>query len=182
MQKLTLVTGNKGKLAEWQRIFPPEFTIEAVDIDLDEIQSLDIRKVVADKARRAYEKIGKPVLVDDIAAGLDKLDGLPGPFIKFFINTLGKDAMYRLAGNEEAAATVTGAAAYYDGTHMLCGIGKVHGKMVMPRGESGFGFDFSFVPDGHSKTYAEMGAEEKDKISHRRLAIEDLVSQLKQLG
>ncbi len=179
MQVITLVTGNKHKLAEWQRLFPPSFKLVAIDVDLDEIQSLDVKAIVADKARRAYKKIGKPVIVDDISAGLDELDGLPGPFIKFFVNTLGKGALYKLAGNKETKATVTNVAAYYDGKNMIYGIGEIHGRVVAPRGGDGFGFDFSFVPDGHTKTFSEMGPETKDKISHRLLDIETLVIRLR---
>src|SRR6185312_13203730 len=80
MPKLTLVTGNPGKLAEWRRILPPEYELESLDIDLTEIQSLDSREITADKARRAFKQAGKPVIVEDLSAGLDILNGLPGPF------------------------------------------------------------------------------------------------------
>jgi non-canonical purine NTP pyrophosphatase (RdgB/HAM1 family) len=181
MQTITLVTGSKGKLAEWQRLFPSELKLESIDVDLDEIQSLDLRAIITDKAKRAHEKVGKPVIVDDISAGIDELNGLPGPFVKFFEKSLGRGALYKLA-NREANATITAIAAYYDGAHMLIGVGEIHGKVVAPRGESGFGFDFSFVPEGYTQTFSEMGPAEKDKISHRRLAVEDLIAQLRQLN
>ena len=85
MTQIFLVTGNKNKLREWQEVLPANVQIDTVDVDLDEIQSDDPEVIVADKARRAYEKVGKPVVVEDVEAGLEKLGGLPGPFIKYFL-------------------------------------------------------------------------------------------------
>jgi len=78
-------------------------------VDLDEIQSLDLEAIAVDKAKRAYEKVGKPVLVEDVSAGLDSMGGLPGPFIKYFEVTLGMDALYQLrkAQDEPGSATCT---------------------------------------------------------------------------
>lgn len=180
IKSVTLVTGNPNKLAAWRRMFPNDVELNTSDIDLEEIQSLDTSAIIENKAKRAYEIIAKPVIVEDITAGLDKLNGLPGPFIKFFEDKLGKEALYILAGGEELA-TVSCTAAYYDGNTMLIAEGTVHGKVVPARGDNGFGFDFVFLPDNHNKTYAEMTHEEKDSISHRHLAIESLVSQLKTL-
>jgi non-canonical purine NTP pyrophosphatase (RdgB/HAM1 family) len=174
---LTLVTGNMGKLAEWRRLAAAQYDLDSVDIDLDEIQSLDGRAITADKARRAYKIVGKPVIVEDISAGLDILEGLPGPFIKFFQQKLGKNALYTLS-NGGAAATVTCTACYYDGTNYIYGEGTVHGSAVQARGENGFGFDFCFAPHGQTMTYAEMTPAQKDAISHRRLAVDNLLAQL----
>jgi inosine triphosphate pyrophosphatase len=174
---LTLVTGNPGKLAEWQRLVPDHFNLESIDIDLPEIQSLDSRVITADKARRAYEIAGKPVVVEDLSAGLDALNGLPGPFIKFFQQELGKNALYRLA-DQSSAATVSCTICYYDGRGYTYGEGIVHGKVVQAIGDNGFGFDFCFVPHGQSMTYAQMTPAQKDAVSHRHLAIQDLLAQL----
>lgn len=182
MKTLTLVTGSAHKLGEWQRLFPPNYKLEAVSLDLDEIQSMDPLAIANDKARRAYEIVGKPVIVDDISAGLENLNGLPGPFIKYFEERLGNGALYELAGQKEASCTITAVAAYYDGADSLVGVGEIQGKVVAPTtGEGGFGFDFVFVPAGHDQTFAQMGPAAKDKISHRALAIKDLLRQLNNL-
>lgn len=175
----TIVTGNPGKLAEFKRLLPSGLTFEAVAIDLPEIQSLDSEEIVADKARRAFEIVSKPLIVEDVTAGIDKLNGLPGPFIKFFEQSLGKDALFQLAG--ETAATITCTIGYFDGTTLLFAKGMVHGRVVSARGESGFGFDFVFMPEGQAKTFAEMEHSEKDALSHRALAVKDLLQQLEQL-
>jgi inosine triphosphate pyrophosphatase len=180
MQTVTLVTGNKHKIEEYKRLLPTDFAFEAQEIDLDEIQSFDSEKIIADKARRAYDIIGKPVLVEDVSAGLDALQGLPGPFIKFFEQQLGKDALYQLA-KEDTRATAICTIGYYDGTKLLIAKGVVHGTAEPLRGDNGFGFDGVFMPKGHSKTYAEMSPSEKDTLSHRSLAVQDLLRQLKDL-
>jgi non-canonical purine NTP pyrophosphatase (RdgB/HAM1 family) len=177
MKQIYLVTGNANKLREWQAMMPDTIQLESVDVDLPEIQSDDATEIVTDKARRAYEIIGKPVVVEDVEAGLEKLNGLPGPLIKFFNAKLGKDALYKLAGKEGEKATVACTIAYYDGNEALVVRGEVNGTVVAPRGDA-FGFDIVFVPEGETQTYAEMGPEKKNKISHRSKAIKKFVEKI----
>jgi inosine triphosphate pyrophosphatase len=169
--KLTLVTGNKGKLNEWRRIIPDSIQLVSHDVDAAEIQSLDIEEIVLDKARRAYEQLRVPVVVEDVSAGLKKFGWLPGPFIKFFIKTMGEAALFTIASKSGEAAKVTCAIAFFDGKHFFTVKAESYGKVVMPRGSNGFGFDKVFVPDGYTKTYGEMTNEEKDTVSHRSKAI-----------
>lgn len=173
-----IVSGNAGKISEFRRLIPATVPFENVDLDLPEIQSLDSAEIIADKAKRAFAIVGKPVVVEDVTAGLSALNGLPGPFIKYFEKQLGNDALFRLGG-EGAAAIVTCTIGYYDGTVLRIAKGSVHGTVHAARGTNGFGFDCCFVPDGQPKTYAEMLVEEKDAISHRALAVQDLLQQLK---
>jgi inosine triphosphate pyrophosphatase len=177
---VTLVTGNSHKLAEFKRLFPANFKFEIVDLDLPEIQNFDAREIVADKAKRAYAEVGKPVIVEDVSAGLDELNGLPGPFIKFFEQRMGDDALYQLAG-KLAPATITSTIGYYDGSELVISKGVVRGSVMPPRGDSGFGFDCCFLPNGQTKTYAEMSKAEKDAMSHRALSVKAFLKQLKQL-
>lgn len=178
MKQIFLVTGNPNKLKEWQQILPSDITIDTADVDLTEIQSDDPEEIITDKARRAYEVIGKPVVVEDVEAGLEKLNGLPGPFVKFFLKKLGNDALYQLAGQEGERAAISCSIAYYDGEKMLTVRGDVPGTIVAPRGNEGFGFDATFVPNGETLTYAEMDDTKKNSLSHRHKAIQLLVEKL----
>ena len=180
MQVLTLVTGNEHKRREWRRLVPPSIRLETVKLDIDELQSFDVDVIIADKARRAYEQTGRPVVVEDVAAGLDGLRGLPGPFIRYFEERLGHDALFQLAGRDRGAA-VSCTIAYYDGRKLLLAHGRLKGEVVPARGRRLFGFDCVFVPDGQTKTFAEMTPDEKDALSHRSLAVKDLLAQLKEL-
>jgi inosine triphosphate pyrophosphatase len=171
MKNIVLVTGNANKLREWHRLSPPGFVFESADIDLPEIQSTNLEEIVADKAKRAYQELGKPVIVEDISAELVKLNGLPGPFIKFFIKAMGEDALYQLTNGEGGEAVISCTIAYYDGDELLTAASRVPGRVVSQRGESGFGFDKVFIPNGATKTYSEMLPEEKDQVSHRSRAV-----------
>lgn len=181
MKHIYLVTGNPHKLKEWQQIIPKDIAMDIADVDLEELQSDDAEEIVQDKARRAYEVVGKPVVVEDVSAGLEKLDGLPGPFIKFFNKRLGGDALYKLAGNEEARATVSASIAYFDGRDMLVVRADVPGKVVEPRTRDGFGFDITFVPEGETETFAEMTPAKKNSLSHRSKAIRMLLDKLAEM-
>jgi len=181
MKTITIVTGNPGKVRELQAMADGRLDFAMHSLDLKEIQSLDLQEVVEDKLRRAYEQIKAPVIVDDVSAGLDDLQGLPGTFIKFFNEKLGSDALYQLAGRKEAAVTVSCMAAYFDGKTMIFGRGTIHGTVVAPRGSNGFGFDVVIIPDGQTRTMAEMNEAEKMQVSHRGRAFRDLLRQLKQL-
>lgn len=178
MRTIKLVTGNKNKLAEWEKVLPDDIAMESVDIDLPEIQSLDLRAIVEDKVKKAYEIVGEPVIVEDVSAGLDDLAGLPGPFYKFFREQLGDIILTRLSEISTNKVTIRCLTAYYDGKTMLFGDGVIHGVVVQPRGENGFGFDPVVVIDGETKTMAEMTPGQKNKISHRSKAILALVEQL----
>lgn len=180
MKTIYLVTGNAEKLREWQRMFPADIELKAVDVDIAEIQSSDLEEIIVDKAKKAFAHVKKPVFVDDISAGLDELNGLPGPFIKYFEEILGKGALHKLAHQEQSPAVLTATMAYYDGVTLLTASGVLRGHVVAPRGNDGWGFDFCFVPEGHDQTFAEMGPKQKDVISHRSKAIKNLLAKLAQ--
>lgn len=175
----TLITGNEGKLAEFKRLLRGHLTFDHLSANLPEIQSLKIEAIVEEKLRAAFQLIRRPVVVEDVSAGIDSLGGLPGPFIKFFEHKMGRDALYQLRG--ETAATITCTIGYYNGKTMLTATSEVHGRTVAPRGNFGFGFDHCFQPLGQDKTYAEMESDEKDRVSHRGLAVAELLRLLKQL-
>ena len=180
MTDFYIVSGNKGKVAEFKRLLPSDMSFETTDIDLPEIQSIDSTEIITDKAKRAFAIVGKPVLVEDVTAGLASMGGLPGPFIKFFEKQMGYDALHKLAAPGDQA-TVTCTIGFFDGTTMVIAKGSVEGSTVPARGGYGFGFDCCFVPNGQTgqaKTYAEMPPVEKDAISHRGHAVKDLVAQM----
>ncbi len=181
MSEILLVTGSNHKLTEWQRLMPEGVNLSSVDLNLEELQRDDPLEIVTDKVKLAYEHVGKPVVVEDVSAGLVEHKGLPGPFIKFYIKRLGQDALYQLAGRKDGAQAIAScSAAYYDGTNLLAVKGDVNGTIVAPRGDSTFGFDVTFVPDGYEQTYAEMESSLKNSISHRAIAVSLLLEEMKE--
>ena len=86
MDKLTFITGNAGKAKYLSDYF--HLPVEHIKLDLHEIQSLNLREVVEDKARRAYEIVKSPVLVEDVSLVFRGLKKLPGPLLTWFLDTL----------------------------------------------------------------------------------------------
>jgi len=175
---VTFVTGNANKLREVRQLAPSDINLDSHNLDLDEIQSLDLQAILTHKLHQAYGVLKTPVIVEDTSAGLASLEGLPGPFIKFFAQKLGGDALYKLSKVDHDAVTVTCLTGFYDGQRTVFGTGILRGHIVAPRGDGGFGFDIVIVPEGHDRTMAQMSAEEKNAISHRSLAFRDLFTQL----
>ncbi|HUP26537.1 MAG TPA: non-canonical purine NTP pyrophosphatase [Candidatus Limnocylindrales bacterium] len=176
MTTITFVTGSNNKVAEAKAILP--FTIKNKQIDLDEIQTLDAEQVVHHKLHQAFRIVGGPVMVDDVSAELESLNGLPGPFIKFFEQKLGQDALYKLVKTKNDRVKITCHLGYCDGQKEIIVKGVLYGTVVSPRGENGWGFDKVVMPDGQTRTMAEMSPEEKNNISHRYLALKLLAEKL----
>ncbi len=181
-EKITLVTGNEGKKREFAAVFGDK--LETVDLDLPEIQSLDVREVAALKAREAFARLKRPVLVDDVAFHLEAWRGLPGPFVKYFEKAFPREGLIRLLGDQtDRRGRAVAALAYCDARTDFVVVGEVSGTVLTePRGRNGFGFDFAFVPEGETRTFAEMSPEEKNTVSHRACAIAALKEEFARRG
>ncbi len=81
MKPITFITGNQSKADYLAKYLG--FPVAHEKLDLDEIQSLDLREIVRHKVRQAYLRIGTPVLVEDVSLEFAGLNGLPGPFLSF---------------------------------------------------------------------------------------------------
>jgi inosine triphosphate pyrophosphatase len=176
---LFFITGNQGKLAEAKSIIP---NIEGLDIELPEIQGVDAHNIIEAKLKAAFEHKSGEFVVEDTSLYYEGLNGLPGPLVKWFLETVGPDGLYKFAKGFNAykatAKTIVGYAK--DPNNIQFFEGNTEGQVVEPRGEQGFGFDPVFQPDGYNQTFAEMGRDEKNKISMRRLAFGQLKNYLEQ--
>ena len=174
MRKLYFATSNKGKVGEAAKIL--EFPIEIANIEIDEIQSLDIRKVAEAKAREAYKKVKNPVFIDDVSFEVEAWNGFPGPFIKFIMiaGNNNYDLLVRmLSAEKNRKVKVTAVIGYHDGKKVHVIEGSFTGKIVPKRGNKGWGFDPYVIPDGFRKTLGEMGEGFKNKVSHRARALQN---------
>lgn len=86
MKSITFITGNQKKVEYMRKLLM--MPIEHIRLDLDEIQSLDLREVVEHKVRQAYDIIRKPVIVDDVSFEFCILGRIPGTFVKHFVAEL----------------------------------------------------------------------------------------------
>ena len=166
------VTSNYSKLKEFQEML--KMRLERFDADLDEIQAIDVEKVVEHKARQAYQLLKAPVIVEDTGLYCEGLGGLPGALTKWFEKALGNARIASLVGRQRHAVART-AICYTQGREYHIFTGSVEGSIARsPRGKNGFGWDSIFVPRGKRKTFAQMTAQEKNTISMRRKALEKL--------
>ena len=171
------VTGRAEKALEAERV---GFRFERISLDLSEIQALDPADIVEWKAREAYRRLARPVLVEDSGLSFRAWGGFPGALVKWLERSAGLETMARmLDGFPDRSATAKCAVAYFDGRRLAQGRGEVDGSIAgSPRGVGGFGWDSLFIPAGADRTFAEMPGEEKDRVSHRRRAWENLSGQL----
>ena len=177
-----LVTGNLDKLAGARRIVGAD--LEAVRLDLPEIQSLDLREVLSAKAEEAWRRLHRPLVVEETGLELAALGGFPGPLVRWMLEAVGPEGIAECVlalGNP--VATVRCVVLYRDGNTTVVGEGLDHGRLVLPaRGEAGFGWDPVFVPDHSQQTWAEVGADEKDERGHRGKAWRSLLEKLEVEG
>lgn len=188
--KLVFATNNKHKLEEVRDILGNSVEV----LSLNDINCHDDIPETADtlegnaliKARYIYEKYGMDCFADDTGLEVDALNGAPGVYSaryagdghdseanmkKLLQNLTGKNnrnAQFRTV----ISLIIKGEEKIFDGT--------VKGIITEEkRGDSGFGYDPIFVPDGFSKSFAQMTNEEKNSISHRFRATEKLNNYLR---
>ncbi len=191
-ERLIVATHNFGKLAEFQQLLSP------ADVRVVGIQEFGLEAPAETattyegnariKAQAAAYATKRPALADDSGIEILALDGAPGVYTADWANTPhGRDfgvAMERAnqeldaiwaAHPRQARFVCCLVLAWPDG-HCEVYEGFVSGQFVWPmRGKLGHGFDPVFMPDGHTLTFAQMTAAEKNALSHRARAIEQLI-------
>lgn len=178
MPKPVFITGNQHKAEHMQALLGVEF--DHMGVAVDEIQSKSSEEVIAHKVKQAYDVVHRPVFVDDFSLWLDDLDGLPGPFIKFFVEAdNGLENVCRMAdGLPSRRATARAYFGYFDGKELTILYGEVKGEIAdHPRGDGShaFGSDPIFCVDGYDgRTRAELTREEYDAVYRTVRAIPDI--------
>lgn len=186
--KLLLGTKNPGKVAEAKSILAPEedglqvFTYEDIDFSDVEETGVSYAENSLKKAREISRQTGLAVLSDDSGLEVKELNGAPGVHSARFSGPGADDKsntrllLKELEGVDDrearfvtVATLVTGSGEKYSTEGILTGrITRT------PKGSSGFGYDPLFVPEGFDKTLAQLGEGVKNRISHRRQALEKM--------
>ncbi len=174
-QTIGVATGNKAKFREIQRLLS-EYGLKAeiAGAAKEEIQHDDIRMIAERALKVALKDHLDPLLVEDSGLFVESLKGFPGVYSSFVFRTIEVGGLLKLmSGVKKRKAVFRSVVAYGEKPRSIRLFdGLVEGCITeIPRGEGGFGFDPVFVPDGSSRTFAEMSPEEKNMVSHRATAV-----------
>ena len=171
---LTFVTGNAGKVEELRALLDPlGIAVVPDDRGYPEIQHDELAGVA--EAGAGYllaTGLEPPFLLEDSGLFVSALKGFPGVYSRHALDTIGVQGILDLLRDvelESRTAAFRTHLLYVDegrGLHRFEGTCK--GRIAeRPAGDGGFGFDPVFIPDGHERTFAELGTEAKNGLSHR---------------
>lgn len=186
MKKLVFATNNAHKLEEIRAILGDKveiLSLNDIDCHADIPETADtLQGNAALKAQYIYDNYGLGCFADDTGLEVEALNGAPGIYSARYAGGEGHDSeanMKKLLSemqdkDNRKARFRTVICLIEDGKeHFFEGI--VNGSIIRERkGGAGFGYDPVFMPDGYSETFAEMGNDEKNKISHRARAVQKL--------
>lgn len=186
-QKIVFATNNAHKLEEVAAILGDGFEVLSLreigcDTDIPETSDTFAGNAMQ-KASFVKEHYGYDCFADDSGLEVDILDGAPGVYSARYSGG-GSEAnmdklLLNLTGKSERGAQFRTVVALLIGkeSHLFEGI--VRGTIIEERrGEGGFGYDPIFVPEGYEQTFAELGSEVKNSISHRAKAVKQLAEYL----
>lgn len=189
--KVIFATSNKGKAKEVKDLFKnTKFEIYTMsDIgDKTEIEEncLTFEENAMIKAKYIYDKYKVPVIADDSGLIVEQLNGNPGVYSaryageKCSYEDNNRKILYELVQFPEPHnAKFVCTAVYYDGENSIVSNGELSGIIINEvKGNNGFGYDPIFIPENSEFTLAEMTLEEKNKISHRSKAFNNLKDML----
>lgn len=191
--KLVFATGNQNKLKEVKAMLPKGITLLSLkDIDSeDDIPETGatVAENASIKARYVSDKFGMDCFADDTGLEVEALGGRPGVYSARYAGPACDPAdnilklLTELKGetNRKARFITVIALRLGEKEYLLEGI--VNGRITESvSGTGGFGYDPVFVPDGYTQTFAEMTSEEKNNISHRGIAVKELVAFLSKIN
>ena len=187
MKQIVFATNNKHKLEEIRNILDNTLNILSLDDincheDIPETGST-IEENALIKARYIKEKYGYDCSADDTGLEIKSLNNEPGVYsARYAGNDHNSEknmqkVLENLKGKNDRSACIRTCIALITGNNEYLFEGKIEGEIITEKkGESGFGYDPIFVPDGYTQTFAELGNDIKNKISHRALAVKKLIN------
>ena len=135
---------------------------------LEEIQSDSLNEIAKHKAIQAFEKLGKPVIVEDDGLFINSLNGFPGPYSSYVFKTIGNKGILNLLKQKRRANFVS-IISYRDKNLQKSFESKASGIISKKISGKGWGYDPIFIPNNLKKTFAELG--NKNELSHRYKAL-----------
>lgn len=186
MKEILIATHNLHKKEEIQQILGSEFSVKTLtDYNIHEEIVEDGQSFAENaeiKAKYCFDKTGVASIGDDSGLVVEALDGRPGIFSARyagdhdFQKNIAK-VLEEMTGVENRRAYFITVLCFYDASGPQFFEGRVYGTLLTEnKGHKGFGYDPIFVPESYYQTFAEMPAEQKNKISHRKNALDQLLS------
>ncbi|MGQ9469995.1 MAG: XTP/dITP diphosphatase [Nitrososphaerales archaeon] len=174
MNRLYFVTSNKHKFYEARDVLKNyNIELKMIKRKVEEIQSDDLRKIAIHALSKALMSDESPMIVEDAGLFIKALNGFPGPYSSYVHKTLGIDSIIKLMiDRDDREAEFRSVVAFGYSSIIKTFQGIVRGMIsTQPKGRSGFGFDPIFIPKGLEKTFAEISLEDKNRYSHRAIAL-----------
>lgn len=164
MNKIIYLTTNKFKFREAEIILKNKYNLDIEimnpEFEVYEIQAKTCAKVAAFSVKYAANILGKPCLKSDTGLYLEALGGLPGPYNAYFDKQIGVDKFLKMIKDEtNRKATIEHCFAFCEpDKEPVVFTGKNHGTISKePHGKDGRWHDFFYIPDGETRTLAEIG-------------------------
>ena len=186
VMELKVVTSNDGKIKEFKQALEktPVFHTN-VSVPYPEVQASSLEEVVDFGLDNLKDKIQPPFIIDDAGVFVDGLEGFPGVYSRYVYDTIGLQGilkqMENLEDRQASFKCVLGLLLEDGTTHKF--VGECKGRIIHEmRGDGGFGYDPIFIPDGFDRTFAELPPEEKNEISHRGRAMQNLLAFISEKG
>jgi len=167
MKKITFITWNQNKADYLAKYLG--FPVDHVKLDLDELQSIDLKEIVEHKVKQAYDIVKSPVIVEDVSLEFEALWGLPWPFIKFFLENTPHETICTMVDWKSRKAKARCVFWYYDWENIEFFEGISEGEIANElAGENWYGWDRFFIPKWYSVTRACLD-EENDKKTYLQI-------------
>lgn len=177
MQTIYLVTGNSGKVASLQRKLEKyDINVEQKKMDLFEIQANTLEEVSIDKAKQAFKILNKPLVVDDSGFFINDLNGFPGVYTKYILESIGVNGIMDIMSNKENRKC------FFESVVTFI---DINGKVTVFKGDIEEGFISNeidtqerteawselwkiFIPSGYDKTLSQFTPEERKERSFKK--------------
>ena len=173
MRRIIFASTNASKFKEISLLLRDfGIEIEFLRFRTVEIQSDSLEEIALKKSKVAYEKIGRPLIVEDTGLFIDSLNGFPGPYSSYVLETIGNQGILDLLSNKaNRLALFRSVVAFKDRNNNLTFSGETKGIISYHVSKGGWGYDPIFIPEGSSITYAQHGITNKIGLSHRTHAL-----------
>jgi len=181
MKTIYFITSNKGKLVEFQQMLSTiDVKVVQKNLGYPEIQADKLEDVACYGAEYLQNKLNQPFILEDAGLFIKILNGFPGVYSSYVFRTIGCKGILNILEDkqkDERKAVFRSAVSYKkQDKPSIIFVGECYGSISKQEsGTHGFGYDPIFIPDGETRTFAQMEVKEKNIYSHRGKSLKKLI-------